>query len=160
EQIAGRITLSVDGLSLYPGSSLITTSVQQLQASYDLSGSGSLQITAGLLNLQIGTSFGIQAQNVSIDPNGSPIATIGTAYIQIPGLSGLGALQLQNVALYSDRVVLGSATLKQADGVTATFGSFLSLAGVSIQLNNFVVGFGSGTQVQGTLQFAADRIAL
>jgi hypothetical protein len=159
--VTGRVYFTADQIQLFPGSTLLTSQLNNFSGSYDFSAGGALRISVGDFSLKIGQALSLGASNVVITPGATVIASIDSAFVTSPGLSNLGTLTLSGLTVTQTGLNLGSATFRQPTGLTATFGNYLSLTGVVISLSNFSVTYGSGgTSVSGSISFSADSAKL
>jgi hypothetical protein len=158
--VDGRVSVTADSIRLFPDGGLITSNLQNFSASYDFTSGGKLRITVGTFGLQIGQALNLGASNVVITPGQQVIASLDSAFVTSPGLANLGTLTLSGLQVRQDGFQLASAQLRQPDGLTASFGSFLSLRGVVITLTNFSFTYGAAAPVSGRIELAADSIQL
>jgi len=83
-------------VTLFPGSTVFTTSVTNFAISYDFSTDGSLKISVGTFALTIGQALKVTASGVIITPDQTTILTIASASISSPEFAQFGSGTLTN----------------------------------------------------------------
>lgn len=159
--VDGQLLVTADDIALFPNGGVISSELENFSATYDFEDDGQLKVTVGEFTLQVGEALLLSASNVVITPGAETIASIESAFVTSPGLSNLGTLTIENLEIRQDGITLGSLVLEQPEGLTANFGSFLSLTGVKIELTDFSALIGAGgTTISGTIKLTAANIAL
>ncbi|MGN6641734.1 MAG: beta strand repeat-containing protein, partial [Verrucomicrobiota bacterium] len=151
-KISGTITTTIGNMTLFPGSSLITSSFGTVTASYDFSGSnsvGRLTFTTESFSLSIGSQLSITGSGLVITPDQDTIATLASATLTLVPLNNLTA-SLTNLAIQKNGFSIARATVTTAD---ITLGGLFALTSPTLTFTN--VSYTMGSSLSGTVAFDA-----
>ena len=150
-------------MSLFPGKSGFTATVNNFGGSYDLN-AGALSLTADDVKVSIGQVLAADATGLSIayDPTASPALTVSSKTIDLtsPDFPGLDATATDFTAS-SAGFSLGSATL--SDSSPITLGGLLELDGLQVTATglSYQTNPPSGQPaLQGTIGISTDAVKL
>ena len=162
--VSGTITLTLNGVSLFPDSGLVTFSATSVGASYDFgsfdgtSPSGRLKLDIVGFTLSIGSALQLSAVTASnptgeviINPGATgnvPMASISSATLSSPVFSDLGTLTVNNLVIYQTGFTLANAVWASPGSVNV--GGFFSASSLSITLSNVALLYaGTGSSISG-----------
>ena len=169
--VTGTITAMLSGIQLFPEGGFITMSASAT-GSYTFSNfdgvspTGQLSFTITDLTLSIGGAIEVTANNVTITPDQSVIASItGTSLnpavtISSPDFPALTAT-IQSLTITQTGFTLGSLSLNTGSSPSALSG-LISFSSLNVTLSNFAFNYNgaSGPTISGTIGVSAANVVL
>ncbi|HEY9248054.1 MAG TPA: hypothetical protein VIO38_02935, partial [Rariglobus sp.] len=157
-------SFSVSSGTLFPGQAF-TASVTGAAGVFTLA-TKAFALTLDSFSLNLGDALALTATSVAFnyDPANAAadatVATLASAQLTSPLLSGLGALTLTAVVIRKNGFHIADTTYSP-EGGAVSFGSFINLAGFSLNIDDLDVTFGSGAPtVTGTFTATASDLVL
>ena len=162
--VTGTIGVTVTEAKLFPQGGKVTCSLGQISAGYNFQTvagviPGTLSFTVGVFSLNVSDVLKIDASNVTFDTGSTTIATIPTATVTSPKLSGVSG-SLSNFELRQTGFTIGNPALTVAAGDTVKMGDTFTLSGLSINVQNFGIDVGQSLTINGSVSVSANSAVL
>lgn len=160
--VQGSVTLAVATMKLFPTATFLTSTFTGVQASFAFNQTGSLALHFDTMVLRIGTALEISSTaGGDFTPGQQTILTLGNLHVTAPGIQGMGTGTITQLVVRQNGLSIGSLTIGQAEGQTAQFGSFLSMTGAQLTVNNFsLINNDGAISVSGGILFTAASLDL
>ncbi len=163
--LSGTIAATVSGLNLFPDGNLVQFQATNVSAAYSFAGfdgvspTGQLQVTVTGLRLSMGEAFVLTASgDVVLTPGQTVMATVASATLSSPQFTGLGTLQVSNLAISQSGLSLGSLTW--SSGGPVSIPDIVSADNVMLTLSNFGLQYGATPSVSGGISVSATNVVL
>ncbi|MHB1421756.1 MAG: beta strand repeat-containing protein [Gemmataceae bacterium] len=161
--VSGTISFTAANASLFSGMSLLNVGLGSLTGSFDFGNAaspGQMNIDISNLKIALGQALTIDVEDADLTPGQSTILTATNATVTANLFSGLAPFTLPSFTVTTTGFSLGSFTISPVSaGSAVTIGNFLSLSGVSIDVNNFAVNTATET-VSGSISATIGDMAL
>jgi len=149
-KFSGNITVAVGGMTLFPGSTLVTSTFSNVVVSYDFAGAnatGRLKIKADSFSLNIAGQLNLSGDALEITPDQDTFAVLASATLTLPSLNNL-EVTITNLSLQKTGFSIASATVTSNDIV---LGGLFSLTSPELTFTN--VNYVMGGSLSGTITF-------
>ena len=143
---------------MFPGNSAVNSSFTNLQGSYNFASAtspGQFSLSADTFTLSLFSQISLSASNITITPDQTTLATIGSAMLTFESLNNL-KVGLQNLAIEQTGFTIDSATFNNLPDLS--LGSLLTLSTPTVTLTNVAYTLGAG--LSGTVGFSASGATL
>jgi len=157
-EISGSITATIGGMTLFPGNTAVTSSFTNIQASYDFGSTthpGQFSLMVDSLSLSLFGQISLAASNITITPDQTTLATIGSATLTFAPLDNLG-MTVTDLAIQKTGFTIASASVNLPSDLT--LGNLLTLTSPTVTLSNVAYTFGGN--LSGTVDFSTTGASL
>lgn len=170
---SGTVLIQAAGAVLFPGRSFSAVASDGADAgSLAISGSfnpatNSFSLAIDQMQLTVGDAVQVNASGVTVAYDSSnpavdqTLATINAGTVTSPLFTGLGTVALNGLVVRKDGFHIADVTVNLANGGTASAGTFLTLTGLSLAVDDLDVAYGtSSTTITGSVTATAAGLAL